>query len=105
VSISTHVLDTTTGLPAVGVPVRLEGDDVLVEGVTDDDGRLTDLGPDEPAPGIYRLRFATWEWFFGQGRHAFYPEVVVTFAVTDPTRHLHVPLLLSAYSYSTYRGS
>ena len=104
-SISTHVLDTTTGLPAVGVPVRLEGDDVLVEGVTDDDGRLTDLGPAESAPGIYRLRFATWEWFFGQGRHAFYPEVVVTFAVAEPTRHLHVPLLLSAYSYSTYRGS
>jgi 5-hydroxyisourate hydrolase len=105
VSISTHVLDTTTGLPAVGVPVRLEGDGVLVEGVTDDDGRLSGLGPDEPAPGTYRLRFATWEWFLVQGREAFYPEVVVTFSLTDPQRHLHVPLLLSAYSYSTYRGS
>ncbi|HEX4698670.1 MAG TPA: hydroxyisourate hydrolase [Actinomycetes bacterium] len=104
-SISTHVLDTTTGLPAVGLPVRLEGDGVLVEGVTDDDGRLSGLGPDAPGPGTYRLRFATWEWFLGQGRQAFYPEVVVTFAVTDPARHLHVPLLLSAYSYSTYRGS
>ena len=104
-SISTHVLDTTTGLPAVGVPVRLEGDGVLVEGVTDDDGRLGGLGPDEVARGTYRLRFATWEWFFGQGRDSFYPEVVVTFAVAEPTRHLHVPLLLSAYSYSTYRGS
>jgi 5-hydroxyisourate hydrolase len=105
VSISTHVLDTTTGLPAVGVPVRLEGDGVLVDGVTDDDGRLAGLGPDEPARGTYRLRFETGEWFLGQGRDAFYPEVVVTFAVTDPARHLHVPLLLSAYSYSTYRGS
>ena len=104
-SISTHVLDTTTGLPAGGLPVRLEGDGVLAEGVTDDDGRLSGLGSQAPAPGIYRLRFATWEWFLGQGREAFYPEVVVTFAVSDPEQHLHVPLLLSAYSYTTYRGS
>ena len=103
--VTTHVLDTTTGLPAVGLPVRLEGTDLEVEAVTDDDGRVRDLGPDRLKPATYRLRFATWEWFLGQGRDAFYPEVVVTFAVTDPERHLHVPLLLSAFSYSTYRGT
>ena len=108
--VTTHVLDTTTGLPAAGVPVRLwgtssQGMAVDVDAVTDDDGRVRDLGPDRLEPGTYSLRFATWEWFLGQGRDSFYPEVVVTFAVTDPDRHLHVPLLLSAYSYSTYRGS
>ena len=103
--VTTHVLDTVTGLPAAGVPVLLEGDGVRAEGVTDADGRLRDLGPDRLQPGTYRVRFATWEWFLGQGRESFYPEVVVTFAVTEPERHLHVPLLLSPYSYSTYRGS
>jgi 5-hydroxyisourate hydrolase len=104
-AVTTHVLDTVTGLPAAGVPVRLEGEGVAVDAHTDADGRVRDLGPDRLRPGTYRLRFATWEWFLGQGREGFYPEVVVTFAVTDPERHLHVPLLLSPYGYSTYRGS
>jgi 5-hydroxyisourate hydrolase len=103
--VTTHVLDTVTGLPAAGVAVLLEGHGVRVEGVTDDDGRVRDLGPDRLAPGTYRLSFATFEWFLAQGRESFYPEVVVTFAVTEPDRHLHVPLLLAPYSYSTYRGS
>jgi 5-hydroxyisourate hydrolase len=103
--VTTHVLDTVTGLPAVGMPVRLEGEGVDVDGLTDGDGRVRDLGPERLAIGTYRLRFATWEWYLGQDREAFYPEVVVTFAVTDPERHLHVPLLLSPYGYSTYRGS
>ncbi len=103
--VTTHVLDTVTGLPAAGMPVVLEGGGVHAEGRTDDDGRLRDLGPDRLEPGIYRIRFATWEWFLGQGRESFYPEVVVTFAVTESDEHLHVPLLLSPYSFSTYRGS
>ena len=103
--VTTHVLDTVTGLPAAGMPVRLSGAGVEVDAHTDDDGRVQDLGPDRLEPGSYRLTFATWEWFLGQDRESFYPEVVVTFAVTDPDRHLHVPLLLSSYGYSTYRGS
>lgn len=103
--VTTHVLDAVTGLPAAGVPVRLEGEGLAVEGRTDDDGRLRDLGPDRLTPGTYRLRFATAEWLLSQGREGFYPEVVVTFAVTDPQQHLHVPLLMSPYAYSTYRGS
>ena len=103
--VTTHVLDTVSGLPAAGVPVTLSGDGVRAEGVTDADGRLRDLGPDRLDPGTYRITFATGEWLLGQGRESFYPEVVVTFAVTDPDRHLHVPLLLAPYSYSTYRGS
>lgn len=103
--VSTHVLDTVTGLPCAGVPVVLTGDGLRAEGVTDADGRLRDLGPDRLEPGTYRISFATGEWFLGQGRESFYPEVVVAFAVTDPDRHLHVPLLLAPYSYSTYRGS
>ncbi len=103
--LTTHVLDTVTGLPAAGIRVVLAGDGVRAEGVTDSDGRLRDLGPDRLAPGTYRLTFATGEWFAEHGRESFHPEVVVTFAVTDPDRHLHVPLLLAPYSYSTYRGS
>ena len=104
-AVTTHVLDTVTGRPAVGMPVRLEGDGVAADARTDEDGRVRDFGTDRLPPGTYRLVFATWEWFLGQDREAFYPEVVVTFAVTDPDRHLHVPLLLSPYGYSTYRGS
>ena len=103
--VTTHVLDTVTGLPAAGVAVVLEGEGLSVAGVTDADGRLRDLGPDRLDPGTYRVRFATSEWFLRQGRESFYPEVVVTLAVTEPDRHLHVPLLLAPYSYSTYRGS
>jgi 5-hydroxyisourate hydrolase len=102
-SVTTHVLDAATGRPAAGVGVRLESADgsVVAEGRTDDDGRLGDLG--EPAPGVHRLVFATGEWFAGEGRETFYPEVVVTFALGEG--HHHVPLLLSPFAYSTYRGS
>jgi len=104
-SVSTHVLDTVAGRPAVGVPVRLFAREELVaEGVTDADGRcrLTD----EPTPpGRHRLVFATGSWFAGQGQDTFYPEVVVSFAVSEAAEHHHVPLLLAPYAYSTYRGS
>jgi 5-hydroxyisourate hydrolase len=100
-SVSTHVLDTARGEPARGVRVRLErGREVLASGVTDDDGRLRDwTGP--LVPGTYRLVFDTGA-YLGDG--AFFPEVTVAFTVAGDS-HLHVPLLLSPYGYSTYRGS
>ena len=96
-TLSTHVLDTAAGRPAVGVPVTLldATDRVLAEAVTDADGRIGSLGGDL-ATGTYRLRFAT--------DGPFHPEVVIAFRVTADEHH-HVPLLLSPYGYTTYRGS
>jgi 5-hydroxyisourate hydrolase len=106
VSLSTHVLDAAYGRPAAGVAVRLTmvGGDELAEAVTDDDGRVRQLAADLPE-GTYRLTFDTGAYFAATGRQGFYPEVVVTFTVTDAGQHHHVPLLLSPYAYSTYRGS
>jgi 5-hydroxyisourate hydrolase len=104
-SVSTHVLDSVAGRPAIGVAVRLfAGDDLLAEGVTDRDGRCR-LIDGATGAGPHRLVFATGPWFAGQGRDAFYPEVVLTFAVREPGEHHHVPLLLAPFAYSTYRGS
>ncbi|GAA3208744.1 hydroxyisourate hydrolase [Nonomuraea helvata] len=98
-SFSTHVLDAVTGLPARGVRVRLEHDGrVVAEGRTDDDGRIKGWNP---GAGVHRVVFDTGAYL----EDTFYPEVVVTFTVADPERHYHVPLLLSPYAYSTYRGS
>ncbi|HYH32787.1 MAG TPA: hydroxyisourate hydrolase [Pseudonocardia sp.] len=104
-SLSTHVLDASRGAPAAGVAVRLTSTDgrELATAVTDDDGRVREL--DAPSAGDYRLTFATGEYFAAHGQRGFYPEVVVTFTVVDPQQHHHVPLLLSPYAYSTYRGS
>jgi 5-hydroxyisourate hydrolase len=101
-SLSTHVLDAARGRPARGVPVRLDRRDGdgwahVADGRTDEDGRVRDLPP--PGEGTYRLVFDT------AGHSDFYPEVTVAFNVTDPGEHYHVPLLLSPYAYSTYRGS
>ena len=104
-SVSTHVLDAVTGRPAAGVAVRLlAGDGAVAEGVTDEDGRcrLVD-GP--TASGAHRLVFDTGTWFAAREVVTFYPEVTLTFAVVDPGQHHHVPLLLSPFAYSTYRGS
>jgi 5-hydroxyisourate hydrolase len=104
-SVSTHVLDAGTGRPAPGIAVRLfAGADLLAEGVTDGDGRcrLTDA---VSGAGIHRLVFATGPWFAQQARDTFYPEIVLTFDVREPAEHHHVPLLLSPFAYSTYRGS
>jgi 5-hydroxyisourate hydrolase len=104
-SISTHVLDSVLGCPAVGVPVRLEGPGGSVAAaVTDADGRVGDLAT-STAAGEYRLRFDTRKYFDDAGCETFYPEVVVTFTIADPAQHYHVPLLLSPFAYSTYRGS
>jgi 5-hydroxyisourate hydrolase len=107
-SLSTHVLDATTGRPAEGVGVRLESNEdgawrQAAEGVTDADGRVRDLGA--PAAGIHRLVFDTGAWFARRGTPCFYPEVAITFEITEAAAHHHVPLLLSPYAYSTYRGS
>jgi len=104
-TLSTHVLDTGLGEPASGVPVRLErahdgGWREVSAGTTDDDGRLRDWVPDDQwHAGTYRLVFDT------AARSIFFPEVSVLFFVAEPSRHHHVPLLLSPYSYSTYRGT
>lgn len=108
-SLSTHVLDAVSGRPAAGVRVSLDrrvGEDwqPLGNGVTDADGRLRDLAPDGLDAGAHRLTFATGDWFTATGQTGFYPEVTVAFTVTED-RHHHVPLLLSPYAYSTYRGS
>ena len=108
--ITTHVLDAATGVPAEGVPVELSGRDgaawrVLAQGVTDADGRIMRLGGDELQAGEYRLRFDTGAYFRARNVETFYPEAVVTFLVADDGRHVHVPLLLSPFAYSTYRGS
>jgi 5-hydroxyisourate hydrolase len=105
VSLSTHVLDTSRGRPAAGVPVRLDWRDdrawqPLDEGQTDGDGRVSGWGVERA--GVYRLVFGTGDYL---GAEAFYPEVVVAFRITDPDEHYHVPLLLSPFGYSTYRGS
>lgn len=109
-AITTHVLDTGLGRPAGAVPVRLERvtDDhptVLAEASTNDDGRIPDLGPDTVEPGTYRLVFDVAAYSAATGQSCFFPEVSITFALTDPTTHHHVPLLLSPFAYSTYRGS
>jgi 5-hydroxyisourate hydrolase len=103
-SLSTHVLDAALGGPAAGVRVRLSHDGaVLAEAVTDADGRVRELGTLEA--GTYRITFDTGGYFAATGRQGFYPEVVVAFTVTEPGQHHHVPLLLSPFAYSTYRGS
>ena len=114
-TLSTHVLDSGTGRPAAGMTVNLETSVVidaevgpgwirLGSGVTDPDGRLKNWGDLPIGPGTYRLTFDTGTWFAERDRACFYPEVTVTFTITDDGHH-HVPLLLAPFAYSTYRGS
>ena len=106
--LSTHVLDTASGRPAAGVAVtatvrKAETWVVVGRGVTDGDGRIGDvLAGEALEAAVYRLTFATAAHL---GPEAFYPEVVVTFRVTAPAEHHHVPVLLSPFGYTTYRGS
>jgi 5-hydroxyisourate hydrolase len=110
-AITTHVLDTARGRPAAGLPVVLEqlavegGSVELGSATTDIDGRVRDIGPAQLEAGRYRLVFGTTAYFASIGQTPFFPEVSVTFGVSDPAQHYHVPLLLSAFAYSTYRGS
>jgi 5-hydroxyisourate hydrolase len=119
-TLSTHILDTTLGRPAAGVPVLLErvrdakGDSAsdpreqkLGGGTTDEDGRLKDFiaAGGTLGEGTYRLRFDVGDYFAKRARPTFYPEVVVIFRVGPGDEHYHVPLLISPFGYSTYRGS
>jgi 5-hydroxyisourate hydrolase len=105
--VTTHVLDATAGRPASGVAVSLARPtgEAIASGITDDDGRVADLGPDRLDPGNYRIDFRTGDYFAGRGQETFYPEVSITFSVSAEAAHYHVPLLLSPFAYSTYRGS
>jgi len=110
--ITTHVLDTARGRPASGVPVVLEirsedGWRELGRAVTDDDGRVRQLLPAGVSltGGSYRLTFQTETYFTNLEIEGFYPEVSIVFEVRDAAQHHHVPLLLSPFGYSTYRGS
>ncbi|TPX33505.1 hydroxyisourate hydrolase [Synchytrium microbalum] len=120
--ITTHVLDASNGVPASGVDVQISvmtGStgfnatwQVLASGKTDSDGRCTTLLLDAAGtplaltPGVYKLDFATAPYFEGKGQKCFFPFCSISFEVPNPPQpHYHVPLLLSNYSYSTYRGS
>lgn len=111
-SLSTHVLDTAAGRPAVGVAVRLESQGpggawaAVGAGQTDPDGRLRDWLPaGVPGAGRHRLVFNTGAYFAAAGVASFFPEVTVDFEITAADEHHHVPLLLSPFGYSTYKGS
>lgn len=109
--ITTHVLDTSRGVPAEGVDLSLsvlKGDDwrEIARVRTDVDGRAQAVPEGgSPEAGTYRLRFETGAWLAAQGVEVFHPWVEVTFDVRDPSRHHHIPLLLSPFGYTTYRGS
>lgn len=107
--VTTHVLDAVRGTPAPGVSVTLserggQGWEPIASAVTDDDGRVGELGPDRLANGVYQVRFDTGMYFSHLDVQTFYPEVVIAFEVAGED-HYHVPLLLSPFAYSTYRGS
>jgi 5-hydroxyisourate hydrolase len=111
-AITTHILDTSRGCPAAGVLVVVElrtaeGYRELGRGVTDASGRLWTLLPptERFTAGLYRLTFHTGPYYEALDAQFFYPEVTVAFRVLDTEQHYHIPLLLSPYGYSTYRGS
>lgn len=110
--ITTHVLDTSLGRPGAGVAVTLQQRDAsgtwqsVGAGVTNEDGRVTDLlAPGALQRGVYRLGFDTGSYFRARGVAGFYPIVEIVFEVSDASQHHHVPLLISPFGYSTYRGS
>ena len=111
-SISTHILNTATGKPAAGVAVELDRDcdggwTTLNAATTDADGRIQSLLPEGTAlePGIYTVRFATGSYYEREGIAGLYPTVEITFAAREGQTHYHIPLLLTANGYTTYRGS
>jgi 5-hydroxyisourate hydrolase len=104
-TISTHVLDTALGHPAAGVRVTLQNAQGAAIGsaVTDADGRARDFAG-TLLPGSYKLRFDVGAYFRDSSRECFFDDVLVSFHI-DGTGHYHVPLLLSPFGYTTYRGS
>lgn len=106
--ITTHVLDTSLGKPAEGIRVKLQYEGAVVgSGATDGDGRVRELvAPGTPLQeGVYRLTFSVGEYFEATGREVFYPEIVVSFRIGAGSATYHIPLLLSPFGYTTYRGS
>ncbi|MGO2052809.1 hydroxyisourate hydrolase [Glutamicibacter sp. 287] len=108
--ITTHILDTGTGRPASGVKATLEanrasGWQEIGSGLTDADGRIKTLGPAQVEAGRYRISFETGDYFGKQGTESFFPAVSIDFYVNEVDQHYHVPLLISPFAYSTYRGS
>ncbi|XP_018619002.1 5-hydroxyisourate hydrolase [Scleropages formosus] len=111
--ITTHVLNTVDGIPASQMPISLHRLDtaltlwsLISTGTTDDDGRCPGLITREAfTPGMYKMRFETGQYWENQGQTCFYPYVEIVFTISDSARKYHVPLLLSRFSYSTYRGS
>ncbi|WFD20231.1 hypothetical protein MCAP1_002475 [Malassezia caprae] len=107
-TISTHVLDTMQGKPADRLKFRLftEAGQELASGATNSDGRTSDLASVQLDEGLYRMEFDTASYFRDQNiREYFYPKVEIYFQVTQASSHYHVPLILSPYGFSTYRGS
>ncbi|NOT33577.1 MAG: hydroxyisourate hydrolase [Candidatus Eisenbacteria bacterium] len=111
-AITTHVLDLALGRPAAGLQVRLDkyrdGDWIeAARGATDADGRLKDLltEGERPATGSWRITFVIGDYFRSFGMMSFYSEIPIVFEVRDADQHYHVPLLVSPFGYSTYRGS
>src|SRR5947208_187896 len=101
--ISTHILDTARGRPAAGVPARLEvqtagGWHEIGSGVTDEDGRITDLGPAELNAGNYRMEIDICAYYRQSDSEAFFSSICLTFALPDPGQHYHVPLLISPFA-------
>lgn len=108
--ITTHVLDTALGKPGAGIAVRLDrlegGAPVTIASAhTDAEGRVRDWTPVALSGGRYRLVFDTGVWFRESGRETLYPEIVIHVDVSDSEPHYHIPVLLSPFGYSTYRGS
>jgi len=105
--ISTHILDTHLGKPAANVTIKLFAEDgsLLGEALTNTDGRVTDFGLTEFKAGNYSLEFAISVYFEGLGLETFFPKAVIHFQVKDASQHFHIPLLISPFAYSTYRGS
>lgn len=107
--ITTHILNLDNGKPAAGVLVYLyepENTTPIAMGKTDSDGRIAEWDKVfSLRTGIYRLQFSVGDWFAQQDRPSFYPEVQIPFNVLSTNEHFHVPLLLNAHGYSTYRGS
>ncbi|MEE2729935.1 MAG: hydroxyisourate hydrolase [Pseudomonadota bacterium] len=111
--ITTHILDTALGKPAAGVPVLLsqvnpeqpEQWHKVAEGITNEDGRVPEFGPEQLEAGTYRMRFSIAPYLNATGQAVFYPYADVVFSIDGRGEHYHIPLLLSPFGYSTYRGS
>ena len=111
-TLSIHVLDQQTGMPPSDVTVTLEKQEQdkwtqLASGKTDHDGRIKSLYPQDQdmQPGVYKVTFKTADYFHTKKLDSFFPEIPVLFTVTRTNEKLHIPLLLSQYGYSTYKGS